>query len=210
MTNPALSRWLLPWLMLLTLCMGVLNWAKTAPPANLSLAAESLIAHARNALTHQGNIDFDNKDASGASVGAKGGTAAAGEAAAGAKAGSGLVDDLANFRKDLGLPPAGSAADKSTLAVIEVNGQKIYGINAHGQPVSGVNAISATHAEIDALNQIKQQGINVSGQNLTLYVDRTPCLACGPNGGIRSMVEQLGLKQLTVIGPDGPMIITPR
>lgn len=119
-------------------------------------------------------------------------------------------DDLAKFRKDLGLPPAGSAVDKSTLAVIEVNGQKIYGVNAHGQPVTGVNAISATHAEIDALNQIKQQGIDVSGKSLTLHVDRTPCAACGPNGGIRSMVEQLELKQLTVVGPDGPMIITPR
>ena len=119
-------------------------------------------------------------------------------------------DDLAKFRAELGLPPAGSVADKSTLAVIEVNGQKIYGVNAHGQPVSGVNAISSTHAEIDALNQIKQQGIDVSGQNLTLYVDRAPCAACGTNGGIRSMVEQLGLRQLTVIGPDGPMIITPR
>ncbi|NTI46829.1 hypothetical protein G6L94_00720 [Agrobacterium rhizogenes] len=119
-------------------------------------------------------------------------------------------NDLATFRVQLGLPPAGTAADKSTLAVIEINGQKIYGVNAHGQPVSGVNAISSTHAEIDALNQIKQQGIDVSGQNLTLYVDRTPCAACGTNGGIRSMVEQLGLKQLTVVGPDGPMIVTPR
>ncbi|WP_414091596.1 hemagglutinin repeat-containing protein [Rhizobium sp. BR 314] len=119
-------------------------------------------------------------------------------------------NDLATFRVQLGLPPAGTAADKSTLAVIEINGQKIYGVNAHGQPVSGVNAISSTHAEIDALNQIKQQGISVYGQDLTLYVDRAPCAACGTNGGIRSMVEQLGLKQLTVVGPDGPMIITPR
>ena len=60
------------------------------------------------------------------------------------------------------------------------------------------------------LNQIRQNGIDVSGQNLTLYVDRTPCVACGANGGIRSMVEQLGLNQLTVIGPNGPMIIVPR
>ncbi|WP_413782772.1 deaminase [Thalassovita sp.] len=72
------------------------------------------------------------------------------------------------------------------------------------------NAISSTHAEIDALNQIQQRGIDVSGQNLTLYVDRTPCTACNQNGGIRSMVEQLGLNQLTVIGPDGPLVIRPR
>ncbi|NTH81525.1 filamentous hemagglutinin N-terminal domain-containing protein, partial [Agrobacterium rhizogenes] len=37
-------------------------------------------------------------------------------------------NDLATFRVQLGLPPAGTAADKSTLAVIEINGQKIYGV----------------------------------------------------------------------------------
>jgi len=93
---------------------------------------------------------------------------------------------------------------------VEVNGQQIFGINGHGQPVTGVNAISRTHAEIDALNQIQQRGIDVSGQNMTLYVDRTPCTACNQNGGIRSMVEQLGRNQLTIIGPDGPLVIRPR
>lgn len=108
------------------------------------------------------------------------------------------------------MPPAGSAFDKSTLAVTEVDGQKIFGINAHGQPVTGVNAISATHAEMDVLNTIKKEGIDVSNKNLTLYVDRAPCAACGQNGGIRSMVKQLGLSQLTVISPDGTSIITSR
>jgi len=76
MTNPALSRWLLPWLMLLTVCLGALHWAKTAPPANSFLAAESSTAQARNALPLLGNPDFGLKDVSGASVGAKGGTTA--------------------------------------------------------------------------------------------------------------------------------------
>jgi deoxycytidylate deaminase len=118
--------------------------------------------------------------------------------------------ELAKIRYELGLPEAGAAADKSTLAMTEVDGEKIFGISAHGQPVSGVNAISSSHAEIDVLNQIKREGIDVSGQDLTLYVDRAPCAACGQNGGIRSMVEQLGLKKLTVISPDGQIIITPR
>jgi RHS repeat-associated protein len=122
----------------------------------------------------------------------------------------GPANDLSKMRSELGLPPAGSALDKSTLAVAEVNGQKIYGINAHGQPVTGVNAISATHAEIDVLNQIKQQGLDVQGQSLTLHVDRMPCAACGSNGGMRSMVEQLGLRQLTVVGPTGTQTILPR
>jgi hypothetical protein len=74
MTNPYLSRWLMPWLMLLTLCMGAFHWAKTAPLANLSLAADSSTAHARNALPLLENPDFGMKGASGASVVAKGGT----------------------------------------------------------------------------------------------------------------------------------------
>nr|WP_244672517.1 deaminase [Xanthomonas sp. D-93] len=119
------------------------------------------------------------------------------------------VLDLANFREDIGLPKSGSAADRSTLAVIEVDGKKIYGINAHGTEVSGVNSISKTHAEIDALNQIKTMKIDVSGQSLTLYVDRQPFTACGQNGGIRSMVRQLGLSELKVVGPDGIVIIRP-
>jgi len=119
------------------------------------------------------------------------------------------TDDMASFRRDLNLPPAGSVADNSTIAVMDVNGRQIYGINAHGQPVSNVNAISKTHAEIDALNQIGQQGIDVRGQDLVLYVDRDPCRACGQNGGIRSMVTQLDINSLTVIGPSGPIVIKP-
>ena len=116
---------------------------------------------------------------------------------------------LSSFRDDLGLPPAGSAGDRSTVAVMEINGQQVFGINAHGQDVSGVNAISRTHAEIDVLNQLQQQNIDVTGQSLTMHVDRQPCRACDQNGGIRSMVRQLGLRELTVIGPDGPIVITP-
>lgn len=36
--------------------------------------------------------------------------------------------------------------------------------------------IASIHAEIDVLNQIKQKSIDLSGQNLTLYVDRAPCV----------------------------------
>ncbi|PWQ99702.1 polymorphic toxin-type HINT domain-containing protein, partial [Leucothrix arctica] len=116
---------------------------------------------------------------------------------------------LADFRAGLGLPAAGSPSDRSTLAMMNVGGKKIFGINAHGQQVSGVNAISKTHAEIDVLNQIKQYGINVRGSSLTLHVDRDPCKACGQNGGIKSMAMQLGIKKLTVISPSGSLVIRP-
>ncbi|PPU55917.1 hemagglutinin repeat-containing protein [Xanthomonas codiaei] len=100
--------------------------------------------------------------------------------------------DLKNFRSELGLAEAGTSKDKSTIAKMTVDGEDVYGINAHGQPVAGVNNISRTHAEIDVLNQLKNKGGNLSGRSLTMYVDRQPCLACGRNGGIRTMVRQLG------------------
>jgi filamentous hemagglutinin len=60
-------------LMLLALFMGALHWARTAPPANLFLAADALIAHTRNPLPLQENSPFAQKNASDASVGARGG-----------------------------------------------------------------------------------------------------------------------------------------
>ncbi|SYZ56535.1 hypothetical protein CPBF367_32270 [Xanthomonas arboricola pv. juglandis] len=120
-----------------------------------------------------------------------------------------VFSDLEKFRTELGLPESGTAADRSTIAKINVDGKEVYGINAHGQPTFGVNNISKSHAEIDVLNQLKNSGGDFSGKSLTMYVDRQPCKACGQNGGIRTMVRQLGLKELTVIGPDGPLLIRP-
>ncbi len=96
---------------------------------------------------------------------------------------NGGFEGLASFRNELDLPEAGTPTDKSTLAVLELDGEQIYGINAHGQRVTGVNAISATHAEIDVLKQVSDSGVDVSGRELFLYVDRTPCTACSRNGG---------------------------
>lgn len=116
---------------------------------------------------------------------------------------------LSDYRSQNGLPVAGSSADNSTVAFTEIGGSRYISTNAHGEVVTGVNAISATHAEVGVLAQIQKSGVNVSGQNLTLYVDRTPCIACDQNGGIRSMVRQLGISELEVIGPEGSIFIKP-
>jgi hypothetical protein len=111
--------------------------------------------------------------------------------------------DLAKFRAGLGLK-----AGEGTLARLEVDGKAFYGINAHGQPITmGVNAISRTHAEADAFQQALNAG--VKGGNATLYVDRALCAACGQNGGVRSMARQLGLSQVTVITPQGTLVVRP-
>lgn len=119
-----------------------------------------------------------------------------------AKGVNGLAD-LARFRTGLGL-----SAGEGTLARLEVNGQTFYGINAHGQPITmGVNAITRTHAEADAFQQALNAG--AKGGNATLHVDRGLCMACGQNGGVRSMARQLGLDQVTIVTPQGTQIIRP-
>jgi hypothetical protein len=111
-------------------------------------------------------------------------------------------DDLAQLRKDLGLPEAGSTLDKSTLAKLQIGDESIYGINGHGQKVTlKANAISKTHAEGDVFQQAYNKGINAD--NATLYVDRDFCRACGINGGVKSMAKQLGISELHVYTPSG-------
>lgn len=56
---------------------------------------------------------------------------------------------LALYRKMHGLPAAGSADDRHTVAMIEIEGRKFFGRNAHGRAIQGVNAMSRDHAEID-------------------------------------------------------------
>jgi hypothetical protein len=110
--------------------------------------------------------------------------------------------DLAAFRRQLGLPAAGSAADASTVAKLEIGGESFWGINAHGQKLAlRSNAISATHAEADAFNQAMKAG--VSGGSAVLTVDRALCKACGLNGAVKSFAGQLGLDSLKVQSPKG-------
>ncbi len=116
-------------------------------------------------------------------------------------AGAGLAD-LATFRSELGL-----AEGQGTLARLSVGEQSFYWINAHGQELSiRVNAISATHAEADAFNQAFRSG--VQGGEGTLVVDCALCPACGQNGAVRSMAQQLGLESLKVVTPGGVTVFT--
>jgi len=114
------------------------------------------------------------------------------------------VSELAKLRSDLGLKPG-----DGTLARLEINGQVFFGINAHGQKITmNVNAITRTHAEADAFQQALNAGVR--GGRGTLYVDRALCDACGKNGGVRSMVRELGLSELTVVTPMRTEIIYPK
>jgi RHS repeat-associated protein len=96
------------------------------------------------------------------------------------------------------------AEGAGTLARLEVNGERFWGINAYGQrPSLVVNPISATHAETDAFNQAFDQAARtgVRGGAGTLVVDREFCGACGTRGAVLSMARQLGLDSLTIVTP---------
>ncbi|MEH2242512.1 deaminase [Nostoc sp.] len=122
-----------------------------------------------------------------------------------------LFQQLAEYRQQLGLPPAGSEEDRATIAKLEISGRVFFGINAGSNPnrrkiTLTVNPISRTHAEADALQQAFDAGLK--GGRARLIVDRDICRACGQNGGVKGMARQLNLEEIEVISPSGRQIIT--
>ena len=117
---------------------------------------------------------------------------------------------MAEYRQHLGLPPALSATDGSTIAKLEIDGQTFFGINSSNNPYRrqitlNVNAISRTHAEADAFQQAKDA--DIKGIKARLTVDRDLCRACGLQGGVNSMAWQLGIEELEIITPSGSKTI---
>ncbi len=122
-----------------------------------------------------------------------------------------IFKELAQYRRQLGLPPAGSEADRSTIAKLEVSDRSFFGINSSSNPYSReitlrVNPITKTHAEADAFQQAADAG--VGGGKARLIVDRDLCAACGIRGGVNSMAWQLGIEELEIITPSGTKTIT--
>ncbi|MCF6376449.1 Ig-like domain-containing protein [Nocardioides KLBMP 9356] len=114
-------------------------------------------------------------------------------------------DDLSSMRSELGL---GEHAGKGspTLARLDVEGQgSTYGISGHGQDVTmKSNAISRTHAEGDAMQQVVNRG-GAGGSNASMYIDHPGglCKACGTFGGVRTMADEAGIGRLDVFWPGG-------
>jgi hypothetical protein len=121
-----------------------------------------------------------------------------------------LFQPLVNYRQQIGLPPAGSEADRATIAKLEIGSATFFGVNSSSNPMRRpitlkVNPISRTHAEADAFQQAFDAGHK--GGLGRLIVDRDLCRACGQNGGVKGMARQLDLEELTVISPSGYEII---
>lgn len=121
-----------------------------------------------------------------------------------------VFQELAEYRRQLGLPSAGSERDRSTVAKLEMGEREFFGINSVSNPhrrriTLTVNPISRTHAEADALQQAFDAGLR--GGTGRLIVDRDMCRACGQNGGVKGMAKQLELEQLEVISPSSHEVI---
>ncbi|BAY08946.1 deaminase [Calothrix sp. NIES-2098] len=122
-----------------------------------------------------------------------------------------IFAELAEYRQQLGLPPAGSENDRATIAKLEIGGRVFFGISAGSNPnrrkiTLKVNPISRTHAEADAFQQAFDAGFK--GGRARLTVDRDLCRACGQNGGVKGMARQLDLEEVEVISPSGRQAIT--
>jgi hypothetical protein len=123
---------------------------------------------------------------------------------------SDVFQELAEYRQQLGLPIAGSESDHSTVAKLEIEGRKFFGINSGSDPnpryiTLRVNLITRSHAEAHALQQAFDAGVR--GGRAHLVVDRDLCRACGQNGGVKGMARQLDLEELEVISPSGREVI---
>jgi MafB19-like deaminase len=124
---------------------------------------------------------------------------------------SDVFQELAAYREQLGLPPAGSGTDRDTVAKLEIGGMVFFGVNSSSNPTTRqftlrVNPISRTHAEADAFQQAYDLGVR--GGKARLIVDRDLCRACGQNGGVKGMARQLDIEELEVISPSGSQLIS--
>jgi hypothetical protein len=128
---------------------------------------------------------------------------------------------LAIFRRSAGMPVASLPGDNSTLALLQIGNQEIYGNNTKtaGIPMSIVTFIKELlkdvyttsahtevlkHAEADAL--IQAFNTSVKATSATMYVDRKPCGFCsGKNfsgGSLKRLFPLVGLQNLTMWAPD--------
>jgi hypothetical protein len=123
---------------------------------------------------------------------------------------------LEKFREEANLPPAGSANDKSTLALLCIGGMQIYGINRStaGCSLFTINAtkeylrdgfgksafpVVLMHAEADTIIQAFNKNITNFYQAI-LYADRKTCGFC--KSSFRRMLPLVGLRILEVWSPN--------
>jgi hypothetical protein len=150
-----------------------------------------------------------------------------GEAYEGAKNLEGY-DLIKKFREKAGLDPY-SAKSGDTVAMLDVNGRKFFGVNSRLSPASLPlrrtwfekiewqptkakkpdhmgRAQSMTHAEAHSLLRAKER-LGSLPEKLEMYVDRVTCNQC--IGELPAILKAVGVKELTVYsgGNTAPRII---
>lgn len=119
------------------------------------------------------------------------------------------AEKLALKRKELGLPPAGSAGDNSTVALLKIGEKEYFGVNGSLQKpkmpytASPINNITKYHAEGNAVQNAINGGSRGLAKTAELWVDRAPCYACGTSNGIGSLAKGLGVERIIVNSPSG-------
>ncbi|MDG4596454.1 MAG: deaminase [Candidatus Contendobacter sp.] len=125
------------------------------------------------------------------------------------------IRKMEKVRERLKLPKAGSHDDVSTVAILKINGKEYQGVNSKNQnpktkiTLVRVNAQTKTHAEAEAVQKAINDGAAGTAEEAELHVDRDPCRACGPAGGLRSLARNLGVKRLVVHSPSGTQTFEP-
>jgi RHS repeat-associated protein len=113
----------------------------------------------------------------------------------------GLDASLEEGREAWGMTPRSlNPDDLQTFAKLFINGDEYWGVNGE-KPISfPVNAISHSHAEIDALDQLvrDREITGNSGGDAVMLVDRMPCKSCYRQGGIGSGVRAARLNSLVI------------
>lgn len=69
-----------------------------------------------------------------------------------------------------------------------------------------LNAQTRRHAEAEVFQQALNKGLQA--EKVITYVDWKLCDACGPNGGIGSMLRATGISAVEVVVPDGRFLIS--
>ncbi len=132
------------------------------------------------------------------------------------------LDEIAQFRSDLGLPAVTTDAGNPTVAKLEIGGKEFFGTNsgtgigspketqkfiadlAHAQGHAQPTFQSLRHAEADTFIQAFNSGTTTQSKTATLYVDKDLCDFCRLPGGLDNMLRTLKMDSVTVITPGNP------
>ena len=133
---------------------------------------------------------------------------------------------LANFRKGLNLPAAGTVNDVSTAAMIKIGDDIVYGFNSSTSRkylsdafspdvrrslaqqirqsnsklnVDGISSTALWHAEFEALLLAHNKGLFKDVRSATIYADRYTCRFC--KNSMSNLITHLNLDELIIVAP---------